>query len=99
VAIKASDRNYSGPKKWLSVTIRSNVYDDGVVIDGVDYGKTPIDIMLPSGMHRFEIRKEGYQPYIRELEVDQDQTIWTELFKQKTSNGWQTTAMNKQIEN
>lgn len=99
VAIKAPDRNYSGPKKWLSVTIRSNVYDDGVVIDGVDYGKTPIDIMLPSGMHRFEIRKEGYQPYIRELEVDQDQTIWTELFKQKTSNGWQTTAMNKQIEN
>lgn len=95
VAINAPDRNYSGAKKWLSVTIRSNVFDDNVVIDGVDYGKTPIDIMLPSGSHRFEIRKEGYQPYIRELEVDRDQTIWTELFKQKNSNGWQTTAVRK----
>ncbi len=96
VAIDAPERNYSGAKKWLSVTVRSNVFDDEVIIDGVDYGKTPIDIMLPSGTHRFEIRKEGYQPYVRDLEVDRDQTIWTELFEQKNSNGWQTTSIKKQ---
>ncbi|ABV36108.1 NirV precursor [Shewanella sediminis HAW-EB3] len=89
----ATDNNYTSSKKWLSVTIRSNVYGDRVVVDGVDYGSTPMDVMLPSGPHQFKISKKGYQTYQRELTIDRDQTVWTELYEQKRSDGWQTTAV------
>ena len=45
------------------LTLRSNVYDDEVLIDGVSYGSTPIEIMLPRGEHRVEVRKYGYSSY------------------------------------
>jgi|GEM_PF-798603 len=89
----ATDNNYTSSKKWLSVTIRSNVYGDNVVVDGVDYGSTPMDVMLPSGPHKFKISKKGYQTYQRNLTIDRDQTVWTELYEQKRSDGWQTTAV------
>ena len=41
------------------LTLRSNVYDDEVLIDGVSYGSTPIEIMLPRGEHRVEVRNMG----------------------------------------
>ncbi|SQH76028.1 conserved protein of unknown function [Shewanella benthica] len=88
-----TDNNYTSSKKWLSVTIRSNVYDDRVIIDGVDYGSTPMNVMLPSGSHKFKISKKGYQTYQRYLTIDRDQTVWTELYELKRNDGWQTSAV------
>ena len=34
---------------WVTLNVRSNLYDDKVTIDGVNYGSTPVEIMLPVG--------------------------------------------------
>ncbi|WP_404401344.1 SUMF1/EgtB/PvdO family nonheme iron enzyme [Idiomarina seosinensis] len=63
------------------VTVRSNVYDDEVKIDGVSYGSTPIEVMLPGGKHEVEILKYGYETFSRELNLKDAQTVWAELEK------------------
>jgi formylglycine-generating enzyme required for sulfatase activity len=60
---------------WVTLTIRSNQYQDKVSIDGVDYGNTPLDIMLPVGAHMVTIEKEGYRSFHQELVVKSDQTL------------------------
>ncbi|MDN4015331.1 PEGA domain-containing protein, partial [Chryseobacterium gambrini] len=49
--------------KMVELTLRSNVYDDEVFIDGVSFGATRLATTLPSGIHDIEVRKQGYQPY------------------------------------
>jgi formylglycine-generating enzyme required for sulfatase activity len=63
------------------LTLRSNVYDDEVLIDGVSYGSTPIEIMLPRGEHRVEVRKYGYSSYSDVIRLSDAQSIRAELEK------------------
>lgn len=61
------------------LTLRSNVYDDDVVIDGVSYGSTPLEVMLPAGEHDVEITKYGFETYARRLALTESTTLRAEL--------------------
>ena len=54
-------------KRWINVKIRSNRFDDKVTINGVSYGSTPVEIMLPAGQHQLMVEKPGYRPYSRQM--------------------------------
>ncbi|GAK86322.1 UPF0325 protein YaeH [Vibrio ponticus] len=66
-------------KNWVSVSVRSDQYNDNVVINGVKYGSTPVEIMLPKGMHKVTVSKDGYQTYNREVKISQNDTVWVKL--------------------
>ena len=68
---------------WIQVLVRSDQYDDNVTINGVSYGSTPVDIMLPKGKHQFTIAKEGYQSYNRTIYVQGTDTVWAKLIPNK----------------
>lgn len=67
------------------LTIRSNVYDDEVMIDGVSYGSTPIEVMLPGGEHEVEIIKYGYSAFNQIVNLKDAQVIRAELEKSEYS--------------
>lgn len=69
----------SKPKKWVNVTIRSNHYEDTVTIDGVKYGSTPVDVMLPAGKHQLTVQKDGLVPYSNQIILSKDVTIKAQL--------------------
>jgi len=52
-------------KKALSasLTIRSNVYNDKVYVDGKYVGHTKITLPLSPGTHTVVVKKEGYEEY------------------------------------
>ncbi|MFY2506745.1 SUMF1/EgtB/PvdO family nonheme iron enzyme [Vibrio pectenicida] len=60
---------------WVTLNIRSNLYDDKVTIDGVKYGSTPIEVMLPVGQHTISIRKEGYRDFRKDLSIKRDHNL------------------------
>ncbi|MFD2176160.1 SUMF1/EgtB/PvdO family nonheme iron enzyme [Veronia pacifica] len=66
-------------KHWINVKIRSNRFDDKVTINGVAYGSTPVEIMLPAGQHQLMVEKPGYQPYSRQMIMTKDSVIWANL--------------------
>lgn len=65
------------------LTVRSNVFDDEVFIDGVSYGSTKLQIMLPAGEHNIEIVKRGYEPYRQNIIVKEQITLKAELQRAK----------------
>ncbi|MGM0525349.1 MAG: SUMF1/EgtB/PvdO family nonheme iron enzyme [Pseudomonadota bacterium] len=67
------------------LTIRSNVYDDEVMIDGVSYGSTPVEVMLPGGEHEIEVVKYGYSTYNDVIKLKDAQSIRAELEKSEYS--------------
>lgn len=69
---------------WVNVAIRSNVHDDNVLIDGVSYGSTPIEVMLPVGEHTILVEKEGYYPSSQRVDVSSDFSLRAQL-KQRTN--------------
>ena len=46
-----------------TLTLRSNVKDDRVYIDGDFKGSTRLALDLPKGQHTIRIEKDGYEPY------------------------------------
>ncbi|MDV7104851.1 SUMF1/EgtB/PvdO family nonheme iron enzyme [Vibrio sp. TH_r3] len=69
--------------QWVTVTVRSNQYEDKVTIDGVSYGSTPLDLMLPVGSHQVTIEKQGYRPFKRELNIREDHTLRANLQQER----------------
>ena len=67
------------------LSIRSNVYDDEVIIDGVSYGSTPTEVMLPGGEHEVEVIKYGYKGYKQTINLKDAQSIRAELSKSEYS--------------
>jgi len=67
---------------WYNVTVHSNQYDDTVYIDGVHYGKSPVDISLPRGIHVLTVKKEGYVTYQQPFKLTSDITTRA-ILKQK----------------
>ena len=67
--------------KMVEITLRSNVYDDEVFIDGVSYGATRLTTSLPKGFHDIEIRKRGYKSYKARIDLRKAQTINANLVK------------------
>ena len=70
-------------KQWANVTVRSDQYNDSVTIDGVKYGSTPVEIVLPIGPHQFTVSKEGFETYNREISVHTNDTVWVKLMPSK----------------
>tara|TARA_R110000751_G_C13795394_1_gene483401 strand:- start:27701 stop:29620 length:1920 start_codon:yes stop_codon:yes gene_type:complete len=61
------------------LTIRSNVFDDEVFIDGVSYGSTKLQVMLPSGEHDIEVVKRGYESSRQKVTLSESKTLKVEL--------------------
>ncbi len=72
-------------KQWANITVRSNQYGDNVTINGVKYGSTPVDIVLPPGKHRVSVTKKGFESYSRVIQVRGNSTIWAKLTPNKQS--------------
>ncbi|MGF1745494.1 SUMF1/EgtB/PvdO family nonheme iron enzyme [Vibrio minamisatsumaniensis] len=60
---------------WVTLVIRSNQYNDTVSINGVKYGSTPVEVMLPIGQHMITIEKEGYLSFHQELKIARDYNL------------------------
>ncbi|MCE0495122.1 SUMF1/EgtB/PvdO family nonheme iron enzyme [Vibrio salinus] len=60
---------------WYNVTIRSNQYDDHVYIDDVSYGKSPVEISLPKGIHTLVVKKDGYVTFRNSFKLHADTNI------------------------
>lgn len=76
---KAAAKSTSKNKNWVNVTVRSDQYNDSVVINGIDYGSTPVEVVLPRGKHKVTVSKSGYQTYNREVNVTTNDTVWVKL--------------------
>jgi len=74
-AKKASDKN----KSWANVTVRSDQYNDSVTINGIDYGSTPVELVLPTGRHQVTVSKDGYETYNQTINVKGRDTVWVKL--------------------
>lgn len=70
-------------KKWASVTVRSDQFKDSVIIDGVNYGSTPVEISLPVGRHQFTVSKSGYETYNQVVTIADSDTVWVKLLPTK----------------
>lgn len=44
---------------WINLAIRSNQHGDRVTIGGVNYGSTPVEVLLPVGKHQIKIEKRA----------------------------------------
>lgn len=66
-------------KRWINIKIRSNQFDDNVSINGVTYGSTPVEIMLPAGQHKIMVEKSGYKSYTRQMFMNKDSVVWASL--------------------
>ncbi len=60
---------------WVNLVVRSNQYNDKVSINGVNYGSTPVEVMLPKGQHMVTIEKEGYLSFHQELKIARDHNL------------------------
>lgn len=61
------------------LTVRSNVRLDEVYIDGIPYGSTKVDVLLPAGEYDVEVRKPGHQTYAQRVRLDRPTTVKAEL--------------------
>ena len=62
-----------------TLTLRSNVHDDRVFVDGRELGSTKLEVQLPDGEYEIRIEKAGYRPYREIVELREDTTIRAEL--------------------
>ncbi|MDA0149049.1 SUMF1/EgtB/PvdO family nonheme iron enzyme [Vibrio sp. LaRot3] len=69
---------------WVTLSLRSNQYNDSVFVDGVAYGSTPVEIMLPVGQHNIQIHKDGYNSFDQNLTIKSDHNLKAVL-KQKAN--------------
>ncbi|RTE86795.1 PEGA domain-containing protein [Lysobacter sp. N42] len=61
------------------LTVRSNVYDDEVFINGVSYGSTPLQLMLPAGEHDIVVSKHGFEGDSQRVSLREAKTLRFEL--------------------
>ncbi len=83
--------------KMVALTLRSNVYDDEVFINGVSYGATRLSTSLPKGFYDIEIRKRGYKSYKARIDLRKAQTIHANLVKEPAQVVAAVTAVKKPI--
>ena len=63
------------------LTVRSNVMNDTVFIDGERHGPTRLDVELPAGSHLVRVEKEGHEPFEErvELAAGDEKVLWAKL--------------------
>lgn len=72
------------PKVLLS--IRSNVYNDKVYVDGEYKGSTRLDLWLESGLHSVIVEKDGYSTYEELIDLQKKSRLVAKLQRQKHQN-------------
>lgn len=70
-----SDTTQQQEMAWINLSLRSNQHGDRVTIDGVNYGTTPVEVMLPVGKHLVKIEKDGFRTFQQEINFTSDQTL------------------------
>ncbi|CCQ10403.1 conserved protein of unknown function [Pseudoalteromonas luteoviolacea B = ATCC 29581] len=68
-------------KATVEFTIRSNVFDDEVFINGVSYGSTKLSAKLAPGIYNVEIRKLGYETYSKQVDLRKSRILNARLQK------------------
>lgn len=76
-SVKKKDKKID--KSWVNVTVRSDQYDDAVTINGISYGSTPVEVVLPKGQHQVTVSKNGFQSYNRIITINSNDTVWVKL--------------------
>ncbi len=69
------------PKVLLS--IRSNVYNDKVYVDGEYKGSTRLDLWLAPGLHSVKVEKDGYSIYEEQIDLQKKSRLIAKLHRQK----------------
>lgn len=86
-------------EQMIELTLRSNVYDDEVFIDGVNFGSTRLATTLPRGVYSVEIRKQGYKSYQKRVNLRKSETIHATLLKKPESIAAPTNTSEQSITN
>ncbi|WP_034414787.1 formylglycine-generating enzyme family protein [Candidatus Photodesmus blepharus] len=61
---------------WVKLRVDSNQHNDNISIDGISYGSSPVEIMLPTGPHMITIEKEGYHSFIqKKIDINADKIL------------------------
>ncbi len=66
------------------LTVRSNVRDDSVFIDGEERGATPLNVELPIGRHTIRVEKMGYVSFEQALDLQAAYTLRATLETKQT---------------
>ncbi|CAD2223282.1 conserved exported hypothetical protein [Pseudoalteromonas sp. 3J6] len=69
----------------IQLTLRSNVHGDEVFINDIRVGSTRLVTRLPRGLHKLEIRKDGYVPYKARIDLKKTRTLFAKLEKKSES--------------
>ncbi|MCP4699716.1 MAG: SUMF1/EgtB/PvdO family nonheme iron enzyme [Gammaproteobacteria bacterium] len=75
------------PPEEALLTVRSNVYDDQVWIDGKYFGSTRVDKRLPLGRHRVKVAKAGYSTHEEVIDLRRDYTFKARLEEESNPGG------------
>jgi hypothetical protein len=72
------------PPNGATLSVRSNVHDDTVYIDGDPRGSTQLTLDLAPGSYAVRVEKAGYNPYQEEvtLKAGTEVVVWADLKKQ-----------------
>lgn len=67
--VVVSGQQQTEKESFGTVIVSANVEGSELYIDNVFVGNTPANLKLKEGFHIIEVKKEGYQPFKRELRV------------------------------
>lgn len=81
IAALGDFQEHAKDAKPVTLTVRSNVVDDTVFINGEPYGQTKLDVTLPLGEYQVEVRKPGYKSYQVKVVLEKPQVVYAQLSK------------------
>jgi hypothetical protein len=61
------------------LTVKSDVKEDSVYIDGEKRGATPLNYRIMTGKHSVRVEKPGYTTFEQEIDLQKDQTVTAKL--------------------
>ncbi len=64
-----TDDSQPPPETGSILTVRSNVHDDRVFIDGQAHGSTRVDVELAPGLHTVVVEKDGYEHWEKQVNL------------------------------
>jgi len=73
-------------KAKVLLSIRSNVYNDKVYVDGKYQGSTRLDLWLAPGLHSVKVEKDGYSIYEEQIDLQKKSRLIAKLHRQKEQN-------------
>ena len=70
-----SDATSPPPASGAVLTVRSNVHDDRVYIDGQAHGSTRLDVELAPGLHTVVVEKQGYELWEEQIDLKPGENV------------------------